>query len=132
MPDISAHLNAVEPAARRADALSLDALFRRVTGFAPVLWGSIVGYGRYRYTYASGRSGESLATGFAARKANLVLYIMPGYADFGPILGRLGTWKTGKSCLYLKRLSDVDPDVLSELIRAGLDDLATRWTVHPT
>ena len=95
-----------------------------------MLWGgSILGYGQYHYVYDSGREGDFLATGFAPRKANLVVYIMPGYTDFGPILARLGKHRLGKSCLYLNRLSDVDADVLAELIRAGLDDLGRRWPV---
>ncbi len=126
-------LAGVEPPRRREDALVLDRLFREVTGWTPVLWGSsIVGYGRYAYTYASGHSGQSLATGFAPRKANMVVYIMPGYADFGAILSRLGPHRLGKSCLYLGALSKVDPAVLAELIRAGLDDLAGHWPIEPS
>ncbi len=117
---------------RRADAVTLDGLFRRVTGFSPVMWGpSIIGYGRYHYRYASGREGDFLATGFAPRKANLSIYIMPGYADFGAILKHLGKHRTGKSCLYINTLADVDRGVLERLIRAGLDDLARRWPIEP-
>jgi hypothetical protein len=131
--DVAAYLDAVAPERRRADAMRLDALFREVTGWAPRLWGgSIIGYGSYRYRYDSGREGEFLATGFAPRKANLSIYIMPGYADFGDILARLGKHKTGKACLYVNRLSDVDEAVLAELIRAGLEDLRTRWEVQPS
>ena len=129
---VEAFLDAVEPARRRADARVLDALFRKVTGWPPVLWGtSMLGYGRYAYTYASGHSGQSLATGFAPRKANMVVYIMPGYADFSEILSRLGPHKLGKSCLYITRLDAVDQDALSDLIRAGLEDLARLWPVQP-
>ena len=103
-----------------------------VTGFDPVMWGpSIIGYGRYHYTYASGREGDFLATGFSPRAREFSIYIMPGYADFGTILDRLGKHRTGKSCLYVKRLSDVDTGVLAELIEAGLRDLAKHWDIHP-
>ncbi|OWV45880.1 hypothetical protein CDZ97_11365 [Mameliella alba] len=130
---VAAFLDTVEPARRREDAGVLDGLFREVTGWQPVLWGtSILGYGRYDYTYASGHSGQSLATGFAPRKANMVVYIMPGYADFQEILSRLGPHRLGKSCLYLGALSKVDLDVLSDLIRAGLADLGTRWEITPS
>lgn len=130
--DVGAFLAAVEPERRRHDAERLDVLFRSVTGFVPQMWGpSIVGYGRYDYVYASGRSGSFLATGFSPRKAALSIYILPGYADFGPLLSRLGKHKTGKSCLYINKLADVDTDVLAELIRAGLDDLAGHWPVKP-
>ena len=97
------------------------------------MWGpSIVGYGRYHYVYKSGREGDYLATGFSPRKSALSIYIMPGYADFGEILARLGKHKTGKSCLYVNKLADIDLDVLAELIRAGLTDLAAHWPVDPT
>lgn len=130
--DVAAFLAAVQPARRSDEARRLDAIFRAATGFAPVIWGSgIVGYGRYRYTYASGRSGESLATGFAPRKANLVLYIMPGYADFGAILDELGPHRRGRACLYIPRLDRVDEAALERLIVAGLDDLRRRWPVAP-
>lgn len=126
-------LAAVGPERRRMDALALDALFRRVTGWRPRMWGpTMIGYGSYRYVYDSGRSGEFLATGFSPRKASLVVYIMPGYADFGDILARLGKHKLGKSCLYINKLSDIDESVLEDLIRAGLDDLGTRWPVEPS
>lgn len=126
-------LAAVEPERRRMDALALDALFRRVTGWRPRMWGpTIIGYGSYRYVYDSGRKGEFLATGFSPRKANLVVYIMPGYADFGDRLARLGKHKLGKSCLYINKLADIDESVLEDLIRAGLDDLGTRWPVEPS
>lgn len=129
---VDAFLDAVEPERRRQEARELDALFREATGFAPVMWGdSMVGYGRYDYEYASGRSGSFLATGFSPRKAALSIYIMPGYTDFSAILERLGKHKLGKSCLYLTRLEDADPEVLTELIRAGLSDLARHWPVHP-
>ena len=130
---VDAFIDAVEHPVRRADALTLDAMFRRVTGWQPQMWGpSLIGYGAYHYTYESGRSGDMLATGFSPRKANLVLYIMPGYAEFGHILDRLGKHKLGKSCLYINKLADVDMAVVEEIVRAGLDDLATKWPVTPT
>lgn len=130
--DVASFLGGIEPADKRAEALRLNQLFRDATGFDPLMWGpSMIGYGRYQYVYDSGREGEFLATGFAPRAREFSIYIMPGYADFGEILGRLGKHRTGKSCLYVKRLSDIDEGVLRELIRAGLDDLATRWPVHP-
>lgn len=131
--DVAAFIAGVEPAGRREDAAALDAIFREVTGFEPVMWGpSIIGYGRYHYRYDSGREGDFLATGFAPRKANMVVYILPGYADFGPILKDLGRHKPGRSCLYLNRLRDVNEDALRRLIRAGLDDLGRRWPVRPS
>jgi hypothetical protein len=128
--DVGAFLAAVETEGRRADAQALDRLFREVTGWQPRLWGeAIVGYGRYSYVYDTGRAGDFLATGFSPRKAYLSVYIMPGYADHGPLLERLGKHKRGKACLNITRLSDVDTGVLAELIRAGLEDLGKRWPV---
>jgi Domain of unknown function (DU1801) len=125
-------LDGIADPVRREEADRLLTIFAEVTGYPPWLWGgSIVGFGRYAYRYDSGHSGESLATGFAPRKAELSVYILPGYADFGDILARLGPHRVGKACLYLKRLDRVDEGALRELIRAGLDDLAMRWRVLP-
>lgn len=130
--DVRAFLAGVTPEWKREDAFRLDGIFRAATGFEPVMWGpSMIGYGRYHYVYDSGREGDFLATGFAPRAQNFSVYIMPGYTDFGAILSRLGPHKAGKSCLYIKRLSDIDAEVLTELIRAGLADLGTRWPVAP-
>ncbi|MEY8095913.1 DUF1801 domain-containing protein [Falsihalocynthiibacter sp. S25ZX9] len=126
-------LAAVPSPQKRADAVELDALFRRVTRFDPVMWGpSIVGYGRYHYQYESGREGDFLATGFSPRKANFSIYILPGYADFSDILASLGKFKIGKSCLYFNKLADIDVAILERLISAGLKDLNTRWPLNPS
>ncbi|MFK7792884.1 MAG: DUF1801 domain-containing protein [Devosiaceae bacterium] len=130
---VEAFLATVEPVMRREDGLALDALFRRITGWNPVMWGdNIVGYGRYHYRYESGREGHFMATGFSPRKANLSLYIMPGYQEMAPLLERLGKHKRGKACLYLSKLADADEDVLAEIIRTGLDDLGERYSVMPS
>ncbi len=130
--DVRAFLDQVEPKGRNADAAVMDALFREVTGWQPKLWGTMVGYGSYDYVYETGHSGTALATGFAPRKAKMVLYIMPGYTDFGHILKDVGPHKLGKCCLYLGALSKVNLDAIKVLVRAGLDDLATRHTVKPS
>lgn len=118
--------------ALRAKGSALLALFSRATGWEPRLWGgSMVGFGRYAYRYESGHEGESLATGFAARKAEWAVYILPGHAGHGAILSRLGPHRAGKSCLYLWRLDRVDMGALEQLIRAGVADLARRWPVYP-
>lgn len=121
------------PERRHVEAAKLDTFFRNLTGWQPMLYpGGMLGYGRYDYSYKSGRTGSYFATGFAPRKAKLSIYIMPGYADFSALLARFGPHTKGKSCLYLNKLEDADMDVLGELIRAGLDDLATRWPVYAT
>ena len=131
--DPATFIEAVDHPTRRADAKALDAMFRRITGWTPKMWGtSMVGYGSYHYRYETGREGDMLATGFSPRKSNLSLYIMPGYADFHGVLDRLGKHRHGKSCLYVNKLADVDMDVLEELVRAGLKDLATKYPVTPS
>lgn len=133
MGEIETFLAQVTPERRHAEAAKLDTLFRDITKWQPRLYrGGMLGYGSYDYKYASGRTGSYLATGFAPRKAKLSIYIMPGYADFDAILARLGKYTKGKSCLYLNKLEDADMDVLAELIRAGLKDLAGHWPVHAT
>ena len=119
--NVAAYLAGVEPARRAADGQELDRFFRQVTGFQPRMWGtSIVGYGSCHYRYASGREGEWFLTGFSPRKGNLTLYIMDGFKTHGSLLKKLGKHKTGKSCLYVKRLADVDMDVLQTLITASV------------
>ncbi|UWQ14960.1 DUF1801 domain-containing protein [Aliiroseovarius sp. M344] len=131
--DAERFIEAVEPPSKRKDARILDQVFRKITGYHPAMWGpTIIGYGSYHYRYDSGREGDSLATGFSPRKARHSIYIMPGYADYGEILGRLGKHKMGKSCLYVNKLADIDLDVLGELIRAGLRDLDKKWPVKPS
>jgi Domain of unknown function (DU1801) len=130
---IDAFLDALAPPERQAEARRLVQIFREVTGYGPQVFShGMVGFGSYDYTYATGHSGTAFATGFAPRKAELSIYILPGYTDFGAILARLGKHRVGKACLYLKRLSDADEGVLRELIAAGLADLKTKWPVTPT
>lgn len=112
---------AMEDGTRKADAEVLLKWMTKTTGLKPKMWGpSIIGFGRYAYTYDTGHSGEMCITGFSPRKANLVLYILPGYLDIGDKLARLGKHKTGKSCLYINKLTDVDMDVLEEIVTEGL------------
>lgn len=127
---LAAFLEAVTPPNRQAEARVLAALFAEVTRFAPrVYTGGMVGFGRYDYTYESGHSGTSFATGFAPRKADLSIYLAPGLVQVTPLLSRLGKHRIGKGCLYLKHLSDADLAVLREVIVAGLEELRMRWPV---
>ncbi len=126
--DPAEFIASVENPVRRSDAEVLLDWFRKVTGFPPVMWGgSIIGYGRYHYVYDSGRSGDSLMTGFSPRKASLSIYIMPGYQDLDSFLQRLGKHKTGKSCLYINRLADIDMEVLEEIVRYGVRYLQNNY-----
>ncbi|PSK66937.1 hypothetical protein B0E53_01099 [Micromonospora sp. MH33] len=111
-------LAAVPDDRRRADAERLCALLGDITGEPPVMWGpSIVGFGSYRYTYESGRTGDWPLVGFSPRKQQLVVYLVGGFEERYPsVLARLGPHKTGKGCLYLKRLDDIDESALRELV----------------
>jgi hypothetical protein len=114
---VQAYIDAIGDDARRADCEAVMALMSEVTGEEPAMWGdSIVGFGSYHYRYESGREGDWMLTGFSSRKQNLTLYIMSGFSRFDELMDRLGKFKTGKSCLYLKRLEDIDREVLRELI----------------
>jgi hypothetical protein len=120
--DVDAFLANVPDEQRRADARQMCTLMRDVTGEPPAMWGGgIVGFGRYHYRYASGREGDAPLTGFAPRKQHLVLYLIGGFEDrHQATLTRLGPHTTGKGCLYLKRLADVDQDALRELIDSSV------------
>ena len=116
-------IETVDPPQRRADAKVLLKWFGEVTGLKPKMWGpSLIGYGRYHYKYETGREGDMLMTGFSPRKANLVFYIMPGYQSdaMKDKLARLGKYRTGKSCLYVNKLADIDLDVLREIVEEGV------------
>jgi len=121
--DVDAFLATVEPTARREDAQAVVALMREVTGADPVMWGdSMVGFGRQPYTTADGNKREWFALGLAPRKAALTLYGLTYDGTNTPLLDRLGKHTTGKGCLYIKRLTDVDAPVLRELIAKAWAD----------
>ena len=122
---VDAFLNTVVDERKRQDCFTLVDLMTEATGAQPRMWGdSIVGFGEYHYKYASGREGNWFLAGFAPRKQNLTLYIMSGFDQYDELLGKLGKHSTGKSCLYIKRLDDVDLDVLRELVRRSVDHMA--------
>jgi hypothetical protein len=113
--------------ARRKDCKQLVKWMRAATGCKPVLWGSgIVGFGRYRYNYASGHTGDWPVIAFAPRKNDLSVYVMPGFDSMQTLLGRLGPHKTGKSCLYLKSLAAVEGAVLQEIITLAVAGMAEK------
>jgi hypothetical protein len=123
-------IQTVEQKQRKTDALALLDIFAQVTKHEPVLWGSsIIGYGFYSYQTADKKTHQFMRTGFSPRKQNLALYIMVGFAEFEEKLQSLGKFKTGKSCLYINKLSDIDENVLRELIQLSLDEMARRYPV---
>ena len=126
---VTAFLNAIESKGRRADAKRVAAMMRKATGSRARMWGSsIVGYGKYHYKYASGREGEWALVGFSPRKQNLAVYIMPGFSSFAPLMKKLGKYKTGKSCLYINKLDDVDDAVLEKLIVDSVKLMRKRYS----
>lgn len=127
---VSDFLNGVENPTRRADAKKVASLMRRVTGKRAAMWGpSMVGFGKYSYEYESGHKGEFMLTGFAPRKQNLAVYIMPGFKPFASHMAKLGKYKTGKSCLYINKLEDIDESVLETLIADSVKLMKERYDV---
>ena len=117
-------LNEVPEPERRADCFAVAKIMEEITGEKPKMWGpSIVGFGSYRYKYASGREGDWPEMGFSPRKKDLTLYIMMGFEKHADLMEKLGKHSTSKSCLYIKRLSDVHIPTLKKLIKIGLKDL---------
>ena len=118
-------LNSVADEQRRKDCFRLLEIMKAETKAEPAMWGtSIVGFGRIQYKYESGRELEWFVTGFSPRKQDLTLYIMPGIERYPSLLNKLGKHKTGKSCLYVKKLEDVDLTTLKQLIRNSVADIA--------
>ena len=114
---VTAFIDAVENETRKRDAKTLLDMMKKITGEKPKMWGpSIIGFGKYHYKYDSGREGDMLNVGFSPRKANLALYVMGSIAEDDPLRDKLGKYKTGKSCLYINKLEDVDLKVLERLV----------------
>lgn len=126
--DVQTFIAGLDDPRKRADSQSLIDLIGRITGEPPVLWnGGIIGFGSYRYRYDSGREGTFMRTGFAPRKRELSIYIMSGFSDLASALARLGKARTGRSCLYVKRLADIDITVLEAMIEHSVAQMARRY-----
>ena len=126
---VDAFINAVEDPQKREDCRAVTAIMAEATGTPPQMWGtSIVGFGTYHYRYASGREGDFMEVGFSPRKRALTLYIMAGFSEYGDLLAKLGKHTTGKSCLYIKRLADVDQNVLREMVERSVRHIRDK---HP-
>ena len=125
---VETFLGSVANDRRREDSFTVLEVMKRLTGEEARMWGSsIVGFGRYRYRYASGRSGEMPRIGFSPRKQSLTVYVMPGFSSYEELLSRLGKHRTGKSCLYINKLADVDMGVLEELIGSSLEAMREKY-----
>ncbi len=122
------YIHSLEHKGRKEDALTLLLMMSEITGEEAQMWRpSIVGFGQYHYVYESGREGDSFLTGFAPRKANMVVYIMPGFSSYKQDLSKLGKHKLGRSCLYLGRLQSIDLSVLRNLVEKSVDDMKCKW-----
>lgn len=125
--DLQAYLDSLDNKRRREDAFVLVDLIAEASGYPPYLHGKMVGFGRYHYRYDSGHEGEWFVAGFAPRKQNSVVYIMPGFSEYDGLLAKLGKYKTGKSCLYINKLDDVDLDILRQLVTASVKEMQQRY-----
>lgn len=126
--DVTAFIERIEDAGKRADSQTLISLMSEVSGEQPVLWGTMVGFGQYHYRYETGHEGDSFLVGFAPRRAEFSIYLMGTYfpevaEKREALLARLGKHRMGKACLYVKRLSDVDLGVLRELVEMSVVEL---------
>jgi len=122
---VEAFLNNVSDPKKRQDSYAVLELMKQVTGEEPVMWGdSIVGFGSYHYSTKSGQEGDWFLTGFSPRAQSLTLYIMSGFDQYDELMSKLGKYKTGKACLYVKKIEDVDTDVLRELVRLSAEYIA--------
>ena len=125
---VDAFIDAVDDEPKRADSRVVAEMMAEITGVPGVMWGSsIVGFGKYHYRYASGREGDFFEAGFSPRKRALTLYVMAGFSEYEDLLGRLGKHSTGKSCLYVKRLADIDLDVLRELLTRSVSYIRAKY-----
>jgi hypothetical protein len=122
--NVEAFLNSVVDEKKRQDSFVILDLMKQVTGLTPKMWGSsMVGFGRYHYKYASGHEGDAFLTGFSPRKQNLTIYIMAGFEQYDELMKKLGKYRTGKSCLYIKKIEDIDLEVLKELVGQSVEQM---------
>ena len=123
---VEAFLNSVEDEKKRQDCLTILEIMKKITKAEPQMWGpSMVGFGTHHYKYESGREGDWFVAGFSPRKQNLTLYIMAGFSRYDELLSKLGKFKTGKSCFYIKKIEDVDLKTLKELIKQSVAYVST-------
>lgn len=128
--NVQDYLNAIENPKRKKDCWAIHDLMKTISGKEPRMWGtSMVGFGTYHYKYESGREGNMFTTGFSNRKQAITLYIMGGFKRHEELLAKVGPHKTGKSCFYIKRLSDMDIDVLSILISESIKAVEKKYTI---
>lgn len=130
---VDVFLASIKDEQRRADCIQLDKLLSELTGEKGKMWGSaIVGYGKYSYTRSDNKTYEFLAIGFSPRVQNLTIYNLPGYTAHPKLMNKLGTYSTGKSCLYIKRLSDINIEILKEILSDGFHSVVGKHLDYKT
>jgi hypothetical protein len=129
--DVATFLGAIENTQKREDCKTIATLMAKLSDEPAKMWGTaIIGFGRYHYCYDSGREGDSMRVGFSPRAQNISLYIIPGFNVFPELMAKLGKYKTGKSCLYINKLADINMDVLRELIAQSLLVMNERYPAN--
>jgi len=124
----AAFLNSIEDKQKRKEAKEINRMMKELTNEKPVMWGnSIIGFGQYNYKYESGREGVFMKVGFSPRKNNLTIYIMPGFGRYTELMSKLGKYKTGKSCLYIKKLEDINQKTLKALIKDSFTQMTKKY-----
>ena len=127
---VKAFLDSVENDKRCKDAQIVAKMMRRITGCRPQMWGtSIIGFGSYSYKNTSGREAEWFLTGLSPRKQALSVYVMSGFSNYDKLMGKLGKFKTGRACLYINKLEDIDVEVLEQLIAASVSFMREKYSV---
>lgn len=122
-------LEGIEDDKKRQDSYKILSIMKDVTKLEPKMWGAtMVGFGSYHYKYESGREGDWFVTGFSPRKQALTLYIMAGFSNYDDLMAKLGKYKTGKSCLYIKKIEDINEEVLRELIKQSVDHISAKYS----
>jgi len=127
MTSVSKFIDGLENETRRSDSVELVQLMEKVSGYPADLREKMICFGKYYYKYESGREGDSAVVAFVPRKPHLVVYIMPGFSKYQHLLTSLGKFKTGKSCLYINKLEDVDKQVLKRLVKKSVEDMQRQY-----
>jgi hypothetical protein len=125
---VTKFLNTVIDETKRKDCFEIIEMMKQVTGLLPKMWGpAIIGFGSYHYKYESGREGDMCIIGFSPRKQNITLYVKATAEESNALLNKLGKYKTGKGCLYINKLSDVNTDILKKIIKAGFNTMTNKY-----
>lgn len=132
MQNVTEYIATIDNQTRRKDAELLLPIMEQASGYHPYLCGTMIGFGEYHYRYESGHEGDWFVTGFAPRKQNMVVYVMPGFEKYQQELSRIGKYKTGKSCLYFGALKNVDLNLLATIVKDSVKVMQSRYDCKPS